>query len=151
MRPVRQLFIVRHGAFNDRDGNLNHDGISQIEALAQKIKALLAEGGIRMLSSNAIRAKQSAAILEPVLGVSPTFHDILRIPPREGMVKVVQLIESIDPPAPIVVVVTHLDFAEPLPVCWGEMKLDGTVFVEQFLSKGAAWYIDCMARTCVMI
>lgn len=115
---MKMLVLVRHGSCGP-DGRLDEIGYGQAVALATRIKEMVEREGhssISMLCSTAPRALDSADVMGHVLGRMliaredhPAFwaddehsHDF-----REGL----SLIERAGENADVVIVVTHLDYA----------------------------------------
>ena len=154
---MNTLIIARHGIYNSRTGQLYDIGQDQIKALGREIKEKFLNGGgivPRILSSTAPRAIESAEIVGSIVGVSEIeFHDTLWTgpdSPRGDEVDTlggVLLIKKKD--APVIILVSHLEFSEDLPDAFGQVVLQEprSTFRRGRLEKGQAWVIDCQQKS----
>jgi phosphohistidine phosphatase SixA len=69
---MKHLFVARHGKYDYIEGipRLNKEGIEQMKILGEKIKEIIGEGSIYLVSSTAPRALDSSKVLKSELGLS---------------------------------------------------------------------------------
>lgn len=117
------LIIVRHPDTKavGRELRISAEGAKQMGALVPALRRYLA-GKVRFLSSTAPRATDGASMLVELLGRQELVerHKELEItdPPRSTLADALRVVRAAidgDDGADVVVVVTHLDYAEDLP------------------------------------
>lgn len=126
-----KLIIVRHGEYGD-DDHLNNEGTCQIVGLAHILISDSAgcaiSGKITILSSTAPRAKESAEILfhrlwAPSTSMEIELADVLWVgtdaPGKMDKEGVLRLIQEKADKQDVIIVVTHLNYAEGLPADFG--------------------------------
>ncbi len=129
-RKLTRLIIVRHGDYEVRSGKLSLIGIAQIEVLAGKLRPHVEGRRVRMLVSTATRAEQSAEILKKELDISDVeLHGTLSS--EEDRIDGVKAFELVDERSAddieVLIVVTHLEYADVLPRMFAEQKLGWNV------------------------
>lgn len=144
---MEKLFIVRHGDYDG--GGLSGLGQSQIVVLAEKLKCLVNGGTVRVLSSPAVRATQSAKIISDALGSKLEEHRELYSPPfdYDGVEK---LIAAFSNTCHSLVLVAHLECAQYLPWHFGSRVLGATLESSK-IKKGEALVIDCFNKSLQMV
>ena len=153
---MHTLAIARHGIYDHKTELLSSHGQDQMRILASLVRHQYAnEDRVRLLSSSAIRARDSSRIFAEVLGIEPEFHDILWSgtdspgPWMGNAAKVVDLVQGAQD-ADVVILMTHLEYTESLPREFGHRVLQ-TQFLTDEVEKGQAWVIDCIAKTCTRL
>jgi len=109
-----QILLVRHGAYDEKTGQLNIIGKDQIACLAKKIACILDGDEATILSSPAIRANETAQIIAKFLGTSFTTHDELISGSgyKFDLAALYDLVKSIMGKTKTIILVTHLEYAE---------------------------------------
>lgn len=150
---LKKLFIVRHGDYlSSGEEGLSPLGIRQMESIGAEIKTQHINGTKpRIITSTATRAKQSADILTRILEVEAEEHEVLwsenRRPPQ--VKKVFDLID-LDGPE-VVIMVTHLEYTELLPLYFGVYALGGSKLPYREIRKGSAYVIDCEEKIAAVL
>ena len=142
---MKNLIIVRHGSYND-ELKLSRAGTKQMEALAKSLQPYIA-GDVRLLSSTADRATESAGVLAAAWGIeqvrgydvfwSDQWHD-------HNLAEALRRIRM-HAEADTIVVVTHLEYAEELPPYIGKHLLNASL-LRGNIEKGEALVIDCQTK-----
>lgn len=138
---MKKLIVIRHGDY-DFDLRLNEVGRAQVLGLARSILAH-AEGSILILSSVALRALESAEIIQSVVGGQIEEHKVLwseRGHP-EDFPSALKLVRERMESAGTIILVTHLEYAHDFPSYFLSEELNrshGTIIVE----KGEGVVID---------
>lgn len=147
---MRYLIVVRHGEYVQFSGRLSEVGRRQMEALAESIKVLLDGMSVRMISSTAQRALDSAEVLSTVLQVTFDGNDLLWSDNmhRMKMEETLEFIRSIADQADVVILVTHIEYAEYLIRSYiKKISSERSITVEAPYNtptgKGQAWILDC--------
>lgn len=152
---MKKIIIVRHGSYYGR--SLDDTGRLQMSAMGNAIKSLFNENlTIRIISSTAARAEQSAKIIADILGISYEMFDFLWSGPEAprgcstDLAKTLELIKrSIND---VLILVTHLEYSEDLPTFLAKQLLEGVRgFPSKETGKGEAWIVDCEAKTCTLL
>ncbi|HOX41057.1 MAG TPA: hypothetical protein PK263_02590 [bacterium] len=150
---MKTLVVARHGSYGD-SGTLSALGKSQMDELASSLRAILAGQQVRFLSSTALRAKESTERLIEKCGaeIPATFHELLwsESGHPENLPGALDLIKSECDGADVVVLVTHLEYAEQFPNFFCRKEL-GMPYRYTETEKGQAWVVDCEQRTLVRI
>ena len=143
---MKYLFILRHGRHN-AEGRLSDEGRQDMARVAAVIKELIGDKTVCVLASAAPRADDSASVIAEVLGVPHETDMALWVDnhhPKDLHAALVA-IQARMPKADVLVVITHLDYANELPrVVGGLVRLDIPVQNKQY-AQGT--YIDFAART----
>lgn len=140
--------VVRHGSYSGF--NLNAEGEAQMLAVAEVIKPLVPDvERLVILHSTVTRAEQSAMILADTVGGTLRGRIVLeshadKQPKLTEAWALVQ--EAVRGGARGVVVVTHLEYTEQLPMYVVE-QLGLTVHCPYQLQKGQAWLLDLRTKT----
>jgi len=141
--------IARHG--NHDGGMINESGKHDITALAHTLQSIVAGKSGIILSSTAQRAEQSAYILSDILGFDVQSHAILwcakdnkndeSSAPNKH--KAFDLVNDFSKSFDVVIVVTHLAYAEDLPPFFTFKKFGKPMQQVSWLKEGEAYIIDC--------
>lgn len=143
---MQQLIVVRHGQPGP-DGRLNDLGRAQIGALAEKLKPIINEASVAVLSWTTDRARESAEILGTAFGVRFEAHEILwsensRPEDLPGALALVKSQRDKD----VIILVTHYEYVEGFPAYFAEQELT-TRLHPAMIGKGEAWVLDCLQKT----
>jgi len=142
---VKKLIILRHGNYNS--SGLTGDGMRQIRSVSPKIAEEIGNSqDACIISSTAIRAKQSADILSKILGIPyvengklHTEGGDLELDQSEEMLRIIDSC-----PNAYLIFVSHHEAAKYFPAILGKKKLQ--CFFSVFsIEKGEAKVIDCEA------
>lgn len=147
---MKLLIVARHGEYTD--DHLDEYGIHQIGALTDKLRPLLRQASVRILTSTARRAQESANMLAQAFGVQAEAHDVLwsdEFHPENDSA-VLQLIRSRGGDVDVLVLVTHFEYAQSVPECFSISEL-GVRLPSGPLRKGQAWVVDCQSKTITSI
>lgn len=153
---MRHLIIVRHGDYGN-DHHLDGLGRRQINNLAELLQGFTRDMHVRILTSTADRARESAEILLYTLGVralsiTSKEHEILwseRSRP-EDLAGTLALVQTQATSAEVLILVTHREYVESFPGYFLREVL-GVDQPSRLIEKGEAWVIDCKAETLVHI
>lgn len=145
---MKALIVVRHG---DHDGDrlLSCLGNNQIKLLAEAIKPFIERQNVKIVSSTAGRAVASAEALSEILDL-PFTQDKVLWSDNNHWIKLpetLDVIKSFAEHADIIILVTHLEYAEILPAyVVQEISAERGTTVEYPYntptSKGEAWIVD---------
>lgn len=141
------LAVVRHGTY--RGYSLDTEGEAQMKVVAEAIKPSVESERLVILHSTVARAEQSAAIIADTVGGTLRGRIVLeshaskdpKLPEAWALVQ-----EAIRGGARGVVVVTHLEYTEQLPMYVVE-QLGLSVHCPFSLQKGQAWLLDLKTKT----
>lgn len=100
---MRQLYLIKHGSYNRRTGNLTEEGIAQANKLARTVAAERPQ----IMSSPAERAKQTADILARRLQCPVHTNEALgtqSMPVEERIQAINQIVKN---SRPELLIVTH--------------------------------------------
>jgi phosphohistidine phosphatase SixA len=142
---VEVIAIVRHGRYDITD-NLSNEGRLQIKELAGLLQPFFGDKPVSILTSTAPRALQSAEILVDAFGVKAKEFPFLWSGPTSphrdqfDLKKATELIRSAGTPG--VIVVTHLEYSEHLPLSCGPTLLGPGNYPGHETEKGAAWVLQ---------
>lgn len=144
---IKFLFVVRHGDY-DRDRNLSSFGADQIMELSDQLKGFINGGKVLLLSSPAPRASQSAQIISEKLCVPVEEHEILWSDNDhcEDFDGLLQIVTKRRAEAEIMILVTHLEYAEGFPDYFASKELGLKNNEAPIPSKGEACLIDCVNK-----
>lgn len=146
---MKKLFVVRHGTYG-RDDRLNDLGQEEIQALGEKLEKFTEGETVLILSSTADRARQSAEILAKLLDVeSFEQHEVLwsEASHPQDFPGALSLIRKYKDTADIIILVTHLEYAEGFSGYFGREELGVRLGYCPNVKKGEAVIIDCVAQT----
>ena len=149
---MKRLIVVRHGEYGD-NGGLNTNGQAQIDALADRLHRLIDRASVLILSSTAVRARESAKILAKAFGGGIIEdYEVLWSESRhpEDLPAALALVKSRQDLADVIILVTHLEYTELLPAYFCRMVLD-IHRPSQSLRNGRAWVIDCELKTLELV
>ena len=110
---MKKVILVRHGNCHEATGQLDDEGRAQIEILVEILRAHLNGRSVRMLSSTAARAVQSAEIIARRLAVEFERNESLKYGLDDDLQKVWDLIK--DDGHEVAVLVAHKETAEFFP------------------------------------
>jgi phosphohistidine phosphatase SixA len=71
---MKHLFVVRHGHYDYKTGQLDEVGNAYLKALAQSVIPLIKGNSSHLISSTAPRALESSELLASELGISKDFE-----------------------------------------------------------------------------
>ncbi|MES2215889.1 MAG: phosphoglycerate mutase family protein [Patescibacteria group bacterium] len=146
---LEYVTFARHGECDD-GGNLNDWGVSQIEDLGRQLEPLLHGGTVRIISSTAPRATQSAEILSRVFAAPVESYRFLWSGPSSPFWSEYDLKAAADlvcqSTASRVIMITHKEYVLELPHWFGENMLGEGRYPSADLPHGGAVVIDCKKR-----
>lgn len=149
---MRYLTFVRHGDYK-QSGSLTKSGREKIIDLSQRLKDKIAVESVLIVTSDAIRALETAEILSLNLQISIQVSNIFFSNNRFNQTdifpvlnKIIDLSKSVD----MLIIVTHDEIARLLPSAYGTRILS-VKFPIQSLSTGDALMIDCKLNTQTII
>jgi len=145
---MKKLVIVRHGTYG-ADDKLNDDGRKEINLLAENLKKVLFDGIVKVLTSPADRARESAEIICSVLGVGECEqHEVLWSDEDhlEDYDKAFDLIKDQAEDSDILILVTHFEYADHLPEYFAQEVLKKKINSWK-IKKGEAFVLDCEKAT----
>lgn len=147
--PLEHLAVCRHGAYKDVIGEpaLNDAGRKQAEKLGNALGTRLEGRQRAVITSISLRARQTAAIIAEILGVTPEeLEELWNDSSHRGDLRVCT--ERIDAhEAPAIVVVTHLEYTAHLPNAYRAQLLGAAAPAMGELSYGQAWYLHAAQKT----
>lgn len=143
---MKKLIAVRHGHYSGE--HLSDLGKEQMATITDLLRPILQDGPTVIMSSTATRAKESAEIIAAGLGIEFSEHAVLWSDKNhpEDIPAVIKLIRSVDGKADNVVLVSHLEYCEDLPLDYGLEAFGKNLGYIQ-ISKGEAWVIDCESKS----
>jgi phosphohistidine phosphatase SixA len=147
---MKKIIIARHGDYiSSGDQRLSDHGISQIEVLGNKLLPHI-KGETLILTSDSLRACQSAKILAAIFNAPIVEYGILRADNRIRMnlQRAWLLINERGRDVDVLVLVTHFEYTESLPQLIEEKLFGTSTFPYAEVGKGGAWIIDCEMKTC---
>ena len=149
---MKKLILVRHGVYDEHTGDLTEAGRSQIAALSKRLSPHLT-GTVKMVTSTAQRAVESAAILDSVFRIGYAVDAVLLcdIPKQPEYDRAVRFIRSLQDEADTLTLVTHMYFALYLGVHYGEAELKKRLETGVNVEKGEAVVIDCVRKTILVV
>lgn len=147
---MQRLIIVRHGDYGGR--SLTAFGREDIAKLGERLKSTINGGRILILTSTAIRARESAEILSQILGVEIEENEILGSEDyMEDMEATLGLVRSKKEAADVLILVTHMEFVEEFPSLFGKEELGVDYFPYRAIGKSEAWDINCEQKTITLV
>jgi phosphohistidine phosphatase SixA len=150
---MKKIIIARHGHYSGRD--LDQCGRGEMKAMGEALASLLGAHSIRVVSSTAPRALQSAEILSDRLSVPVEEHRFLWTGPDSprgclaDLNAALQLVKTAGEDS--MIIVTHLEFTDTLPWFLGKHLLGNDHFPRGNINKGQACVIDCETKTWTML
>lgn len=145
---MKKLIVFRHGAYDEKTGRLDEDGREWLVRVAERVKPHL-EGRVRILSSTAPRAVDSAEVLAAQLGLEGVEQHLVLWSDNEHRMNlpgVGTLVFQCSFDVEVLILVTHLEYAESFPTYFAEEMLHSDIEPYQ-VSYGCARVIDCEERT----
>ena len=148
---MKKLVVVRHGDYGD-DGHLNEAGVKQLEGLASKLAAAVGTGKVLILSSPAIRTKESAEIISLKFNSVPETTEWLFVDVRSDMnlPAVLQLVDARRDEMDCVILVTHGPYVRDFPVYFGKQALQVVLEIDTPVNEGEAVFVDCVEKKLVI-
>lgn len=145
---MKNLVIVRHGLYGKND-RLNNYGRAQMSALAAKLKPLINGASVRILTSPAARARESAEILGAAFSVEIEEQEVLWSEGAhpENFPEALKLVRINKDKADVLMLVTHYEYAEGFPAYFSEQELGIALHSRSPVQKGQALVLDCLAKT----
>ncbi len=141
---MKKMIIVRHGEY-DSNLNLSEYGVCQMKDLVKMIARIAGEGVVRILSSSAVRAAQSANVLASGL-TKGVFEKCERLwsdrDHPEDLDEVLGMVNTYADTCDVLVLVTHLEYARDFPSYYSEQVLKRE-FPWQSVEKGEMVAVDC--------
>lgn len=151
---MNKLIIVRHGEYGP-DDRLNSRGRAHIEKLSNNLKQLIGDETVLILSSIAVRAVESAEIIAAALGVEFEKFELLWSESMhpEDFPGAYKLIQERKEGADVLIVVTHLEYANYFPSHFARMEWGSEKYIdiEDDVEKGEAVIIDCIKQTLTLL
>lgn len=149
---MRHLIVVRHGQYG-YDERLNERGRTQICALAEKLKPFMDGSTVCILTSTADRARESAEILGSSFGIGFEEHEILWSEEchPEDLPGTLELVRSRKDKADVLILVTHLEYAEDFPTYFALEELGTSMGPSRSVEKGEACLLDCSKKTLIYV
>ena len=148
MEPnFKKLILVRHGAYNRKDV-LSIRGTEQTNSLIDQIKKEIGDNKrIKIITSTAIFAIQSAEIIAESLSIKPQESQLLFVDNNisadmSSLYNWLELEEELD----VIILITHNDYLKEFPSYFGHKKLETRLFCHQ-VRNGAGWSIDLEKKT----
>ncbi len=141
---MKTLVIVRHGCY---DGNgLTDEGKQQIVKLAKVLALRLNGHSVVLLSSTALRARQTTEILSEHLGglVFDLYECLFSSGylSKEGAGEAIRLVAEKGETHDIVILSTHLEYIEQFPTIWGKTQGLQVATEAYDIPKGSARVVD---------
>ncbi len=146
MKNLKKLIIVRHGDYSQADGgNLTRTGRKQMELLGLHLKENHINGTIpRVLSSTLPRAHQSGQLVAQPFSVGVETSELL-VSHDGTFLEPDKVLALINDPDEVVIMITHLEYAECLPLYFGKSFLNMD-YGKVYFSKGTAYVINCETK-----
>jgi len=144
---MKKLIVVRHGEYGPTI-SLNNLERNQIGSLTDRLHRLVDGASILLLSSTALRASESADILGKAFHVEVESHYFLWSANRYKVdfPAVLELVQSRQDMADVIILVTHLEYVEGFPAYFCERVLGIRCYTHS-IGKGQAVVIDCQNKT----
>ena len=147
---MKLLIVARHGGYTN--DHLDQDGIRQIGILTDKLRPVIGRSSVRILTSTAARAQESANILARAFGVQAEAHDVLwsdEHHPQNNSAALL-LVQSRGGDVDILMLVTHFEYAKDFPGYFSTTHL-GVRLPSVSIKTGQAWVLDCEKKTIIRI
>ena len=150
---LRKVIIIRHGVYDSSTARLNTIGIRQMEELVPKIQEhLVGEENILLVSSPAPRAEDSVKVLAEKLNLSYQTHEYFWSDKHHSQNndRALECLKNMaeEKKASVAVLVTHLEYAEDLPLHIG--KDAGKQFVRpREIDKSEMVFLDMENEQCI--
>lgn len=145
---MTKLVVVRHGTHEpiDSGGWLDDNGQQQMSKMAHSLKPIAHGSKVVILSSPLTRCRQGAEILAATFMVKYEMASLLKssLSQPEDLSAALDLVEWACPGAGVLILVTHLEFAELFPPYYSQ-QVWGRDLDIQPINKGEACVIDCVA------
>ncbi|MBP6860542.1 MAG: histidine phosphatase family protein [Candidatus Pacebacteria bacterium] len=144
---MKYLIIVRHGDYDTATLGLSASGTEKIEMLTREL-CLRELGRLRILTSTAKRAVESAGILSLVSNSEPEQYALLRSDAAQDpdMPAALKLVKDRGADVDTLLIVTHQEYCDEFPSYFGKNELQ-TRFQVGSIDKGQAVIIDCATKT----
>ena len=147
---MKKLIVCRHGNYGD-DKRLDASGREQMRQLASQLRLHLSGCAVRVLSSTAPRAVDSAETLIRALALDGLsdfeLHPVLWSDEerRENLSAALELVRTKFEGIDVLVLVTHFEYAEGFPSFFARRVLDADIR-HRNVAKGGARVIDCIDK-----
>ena len=146
---MKHLFLARHGDYNNEvyGSPLTENGRQQIQRLAQTLKSIINPKSAHLVSSDRLRACQSAEILAQELGLPKDFPKLeyLLGECRDDLDNFIKLMDS--RPEDALLAVGHLELTMDFPKYYA-MERQGKDCLASFgIDKGKCLHMDLERQT----
>lgn len=148
---MKRLVAVRHGDCNSYNIGEDHLYDSWREIIAEqteKIRHYVSDGSILVISSTALRAKETAGIIANGFGCEFEGNEAIGsyYYQEDEIPQALELICSVAERADNIILVTHSEYCEILPVLFSQQNLDVEFEIVR-LRHGQAWIIDIKEKS----
>ena len=122
---LKKLIVVRHGSYSCVSDGLTEEGRTEVTVLAEELMPLLNGCKIALLSSTALRAKETAGILAARFG-DLKFEETGYLCSGSGTLRgiekkeVLRLVAEKSEEYDVIILSTHFEFINEFPSVWGE-------------------------------
>ena len=147
---MKKLIVARHGWYGEGE-HIDDRGKTQMKALACVIGPQITGARVKLLSSTATRARESAEYLGDLLMLVPECHEILWADRgrREDLPKALELVRQNMDDVDVLIIMSHPEYAENLPGYFQKCQLGMECgFWKGEVKRGEAVAIDC--HTCAV-
>jgi phosphohistidine phosphatase SixA len=122
---LQKLIVVRHGYYSGE--NLTSDGRRRVAGLAEVLASQLNGHTVALLSSTAIRARETSEILVASLGGIPfdehrCFHSGGNYLEADQVTEALRLVDEKGMTHEVVILSTHMEFIDRFPTIWGRRR-----------------------------
>jgi len=158
---MRKLVLVRHGEFDHEQVSLTEAGQEGMRRLAEllrphvKTEFLRKRGGIRIVTSTALRAVQSGQVLAKELGLHPPSQKSEFLwsdddqPHENG--KILRLIKEWGEFPAVVILITHFEIVRDIPPLFGRRVLRVKSIKTVELERSTSRLINCVTKKAIVI
>lgn len=149
---MKKLIVLRHGDYNAA-GDLSPLGKQQMERMAEKIPDLVADcSSIRVFSSPAKRALQSAEVIAAKLGLSAEKDSVFYSADGKSNTQgALGFILSLPAETDGAIIVTHAELASEIPFYYAYQILKLPKMEYRVVSRGCGIILDLEAKTSKLI
>lgn len=151
---MKKLIVVRHGRDAGYPGSLTPEGIRSVEALSEKLKAHI--NGLRstIISSTKPRAVETTEILAMLLAINSIKHHHLLgywVDLATTGRDVIALIKSCETEFDVIILSTHLEFAQIIPATYARDVLGVKLAAPNEVLNAEAVLLDCEHQSITLI
>lgn len=142
---MKKLIVVRHAPYGN-DDRINEWGREVTDMLIERLKSLVTGQKVRILTSTEDRAKDTADIIARELNTSPPeAHEVLWSENKHPMnlPAALLLIQKYQDETEVLIIITHLEYAEVLSKHYGDKVLGKHVPAQYDIQKGEATVLNC--------